>query len=82
MGATDCNPDWDAYDLGYFWPYGWGYGYRGRYNGFHFGRGGRVDSVGVVDSVGTDHHSGGRNFPTDRAVRMVAAMAADPAPWA
>jgi hypothetical protein len=39
-----------------------------------------VGSVGVVDSVGADHRSGLRNFPTGRAVHTVAAMAAEPVP--
>jgi hypothetical protein len=39
-----------------------------------------VGSVGVVDSVGADHRSGLRNFPTGRAVHMVVATAAEPVP--
>ncbi len=64
-GDYSCNPDWAAYDLGYFWPYGSGYGYRGRYHGFHSGRGGfggRVGFGGRGPSFGPtqfSHGSGG-----------------------
>jgi len=39
-----------------------------------------VGSAGVVDSVGADHRSGLRNFPTGRVAHMVVAMAAEPVP--